>query len=356
MDEQERANGEPIEIVEEETRSAAEEPDLLSSVECGQWRTSAFNDQVPSLFLDKRLKILLANDSFCRLFGCRSQPSGIYFTQFFAPFFNEKKSSELFRAIISKESGYTWSGRVERIGMDQLMTISKVWVVPILSQASPTPRAYGVFCLDMTVEYRQLLQDTFSSLLGAARLKDNDTGNHIERVNRYARTLAEHLLGRPQWPEVDRQFVESIGQVSALHDIGKIGTPDDILNKAGPLEAWERTVMKQHTTNGYIILSTYPNPIARDIALRHHEWWDGTGYPYELVGDLIPLSARLVAFADVYDALRMPRSYKEAFTHERAVKIIDDENGSHFDPSLLEPFHAVADEFDRIFSELGDSA
>jgi response regulator RpfG family c-di-GMP phosphodiesterase len=188
-------------------------------------------------------------------------------------------------------------------------------------------------------------------------LKDNDTGNHIERVNRYARVLAGSLLlDHLQWPAVDRQFVESIGQVAALHDLGKIGTPDDILNKAGPLEAWEWDVMKQHTTNGAYILSTYPNPMAREIALRHHEKWNGTGYPHALSGDLIPLSARIVAFADVYDALRMRRTYKEAYPHRKAVQIIERERGTHFDPDLFERFLTVADSFDEIFTELADSA
>ena len=190
------------------------------------------------------------------------------------------------------------------------------------------------------------------SLLGAARLKDNDTGNHIERVNRYAQVLAEDLAGRAWAPEVDKQFIASIGLVAALHDVGKIGTPDDILNKAGPLETWEWDVMKQHTTNGAYILSTYPNPMAAEIALRHHERWDGSGYPHGLSQDLIPLSARIVAIADVYDALRMRRTYKEAYSHERALETMVREKGTHFDPLLTSRFIAVAEEFRSIFSEL----
>jgi len=154
---------------------------------------------------------------------------------------------------------------------------------------------------------------------------------------------------------VDREFVESIGLVAALHDVGKIGTPDDILNKAGQLEAWEWDVMKQHTTNGAYILSTYPNPMAREIALRHHERWDGTGYPHGLGQDLIPLSARIVAVADVYDALRMRRNYKEAYTHEQTVENITAERGTHFDPYLVDRFVETADTFREIFSEMADT-
>ncbi len=356
-EEAQRNNGTAEPEYVEEISNGELEHELLESKEFLEWQRSFLNEKVPSLFLDRSLKIVSGNDSFCRLFACDSQPSGIYFTQFFTPFFDEGKSAELFRAILSTETGFTWSGRVERIGMDQLLIVSKVWVVPILTVESPTPKAFSAFCLDMTIEYRQLLNSTFSSLLGAARLKDNDTGNHIERVNRYARVLAGSLLqNHSQWPAVDRQFVESIGQVAALHDLGKIGTPDDILNKAGPLEAWEWDVMKQHTTNGAYILSTYPNPMAREIALRHHEKWNGTGYPHALSGDLIPLPARIVAFADVYDALRMRRTYKEAYPHRKAVQIIERESGTHFDPDLFERFFTVADRFDDIFTELADSA
>jgi putative two-component system response regulator len=290
------------------------------------------------------------------MFGCGQEVPGLYFTQFYTPFFDDKKSAELFRSILSPETGYTWLGRVEKIGTDQLLNVSKVWILPVgtAGPAAP-PAAYSAVCLDMTTEHRQLLQSTFMSLLGAARLKDNDTGSHIERVNRYAHVLALDLAGRVGAPAVDREFIESIGLVAALHDVGKIGTPDDILNKAGKLETWEWDVMKQHTTNGAYILSTYPNPMAREIALRHHERWDGTGYPHGLSQELIPLSARIVAVADVYDALRMRRNYKTAYTHEKAIENMAGEGGTHFDPFLVKRFLANAESFEKIFSELADS-
>ena len=338
-----------LESVEEETRPAG-----ATEAEFRKWREDCFAKTVPSLFMDKSLRILGANDRFLALFGESRQPAGRYLTEYFRSYFDEKRSAELFRSILSHDAGFTWSGRVEQTGGDQLTTIAKLWVVPVLNLDSPEPHAFCAFCLDITQEYRKLLQDTFASLLGAARLKDNDTGNHIERVNQYARALAERMSTDPRWPQVDRQFVESIGQVSALHDIGKIGTPDDILNKAGPLETWEWDVMKQHTTNGAFILATYPNPMAREIALRHHERWDGTGYPHQLSGELIPLSARIVMFADVYDALRMARSYKEGYSHALAVQTMQAESGTHFDPTLMEPFASGAGEFAEIYAELSD--
>jgi putative two-component system response regulator len=379
-------NGEPAELEEipSEPREGgqgdgerAESHPLIGSPEHSVWSSSYLNDTVPCLLLDPSLKIVQANESFCRLYGCESPFPGMYLTQFFSPSFDAAKSADLFRSVLSAAGGHRWVGQVERLGREQLLTISKIWVVPVLPQAgsappapwglsqaasgtgqsapaAPTPKAFSAVCLDMTVEYQRLLQGTFASLLEAARLKDNDTGNHIERVNLYARTLAEHILGNPAYPRVNRQFVESIGQVAALHDVGKIGTPDDILNKAGPLEAWEWDVMKQHTTNGAYILGTYPNPMAREIALRHHEKWDGSGYPYGLTGDLIPLSARIVALADVYDALRMRRPYKEPQTHERALQTMRAGRGKHFDPDLLDRFIEISGEANRIFNELLD--
>jgi putative two-component system response regulator len=328
----------------------------LSSAEFATWKLCYLNESIPSLYLDRSLKILHANDSFCKMFGCEPRVTGMYLTQYFSLSFNDAKSSTLFRSILSPATGYTWHGRVEKIGTDRLMMVSKLWVLPIGEKPGAPPKAYGAVCLDMTDEHRQLLQSTFSSLLGAARLKDNDTGNHIERVNRYARAMAADLMDRPGGPSVvDPEFVESIGLVAALHDVGKIGTPDDILNKAGKLETWEWDVMKQHTTNGAYILATYPNPMAREIALRHHERWDGTGYPHGWSQEVIPLSARIVAIADVYDALRMRRNYKEAYSHEQTVENMTAERGTHFDPYLVDRFVETSDTFDKIFTDLADS-
>jgi len=344
-----------LEMIEELDAAEPAEPPAGWAAELAMWKICYLNETIPSLFLDRSLRIMQTNASFCKMFGCEPPVSGMYFTQFFAPSFDESKSAELFRAILSPESSYTWYGRVEKIGMERLLMISKVWVVPLGDSPEAPPKAYGAVCLDMTAEHRQLLQSTFTSLLGAARLKDNDTGNHIERVNRYAKSLASDLMDRPGAPPVDREFVESIGLVAALHDIGKIGTPDDILNKAGPLTDWERDVMKQHTTNGAYILSTYPYPMAREIALRHHEKWDGTGYPHGWVQEQIPLSARIVAVADVYDALRMRRNYKEAFSHEQTVENITTERGTHFDPYLIDRFVETADSFRDIYAEMADT-
>ena len=139
-----------------------------------------------------------------------------------------------------------------------------------------------------------------------------------------------------------------------MHDVGKIGTPDDILNKTGKLNDSEWKIMRGHTINGAYILGSYPNPMAKDIALFHHERWDGDGYPYQLAGDMIPLAARMVTVADVYDALRMKRSYKDAFTHEEAAKIIVKDSGSHFDPLIIRYFILLHKKFKEIYDFLPD--
>jgi len=340
-----------VEIVEEKSGDTAR---LLDSAEFIAWKSSYLHERLPSLFLDGTLKIIEANDTFCKTYACEPRMTGVYFTQFYAPYFNEKRSADLFRSVRSAETGHMWLGRVEKIATDRLLNVSKVWIIPMRQSASDVPHAYSAVCLDLTDEHRQLLQSTFTSLLYAARQKDNDTGNHVERVNMYSRALAQDLVGTLEAPTVDTEFVETIGLVAALHDVGKIGTPDDILNKAGKLEAWEWTVMKQHTTNGAYILSSYPHPMAQEIALRHHERWDGSGYPYGLSQELIPISARIVAIADVYDALRMRRAYKVAYTHEQVLETMSGESGTHFDPFLITRFLSIAESFRSIFTELAD--
>ncbi len=137
-----------------------------------------------------------------------------------------------------------------------------------------------------------------------------------------------------------------------MHDVGKIGTPDSILQKQGPLDDYEWSIMREHTINGAFFLSIYPVPMAKEIALSHHERWDGTGYPYRLEGEMIPLSARIVAIADVYDALRMKRNYKKEYNHQQAAQIILDGSGTHFDPYLVRMFEKNSKEFGYIWNIL----
>jgi putative two-component system response regulator len=216
-----------------------------------------------------------------------------------------------------------------------------------------TPSDFVVMFDDFTDENKRLLRSVFLSLLEASKLKNHDTGKHITRVNEYSKCFAEELFktGGESYKRIDADFIDNIGFLAAMHDVGKIGTPDDILNKKGPLSDWEWAVMHEHTKNGAFILSTYPYPMAKEIALSHHEKWNGTGYPFQLEEEMIPLAARIVTIADVYDALRMERGYKPSLSHEVSVQKIIEGSGSHFDPKLIEVFKTISGDFGKIYDE-----
>jgi putative two-component system response regulator len=192
------------------------------------------------------------------------------------------------------------------------------------------------------------------ALAKLAESRDLETGQHLERVQCYSRKLAEALLENAAYTdEVDCEFVRLVYQTSPLHDIGKVGIPDCVLLKPGRLSDHEFDIMKSHTLLGAktleAALENYPTArflqMARDIALAHHERWDGLGYPQRLKGTQIPLSARIVAVADVYDALTSKRVYKGSFTHTVAREIILGDAGTHFDPDVVDAFLAVESEF-----------
>lgn len=173
---------------------------------------------------------------------------------------------------------------------------------------------------------------------------DEDTGNHIVRINRYAGVLAEKA-------GCSRSFVKDISKYSSLHDIGKIGIPEIILKKPGKLTDEEMKGMKKHVDIGYTLTRKMnAGVMAENIARYHHEKWDGKGYLWGLAGEKIPLEARIVALVDVYDALRQKRVYKEGFSHKKSLEIISEESGKSFDPYLVNVFIRFNMEFDEIFS------
>ncbi|HYE03813.1 MAG TPA: HD domain-containing phosphohydrolase, partial [Phycisphaerales bacterium] len=193
------------------------------------------------------------------------------------------------------------------------------------------------------------------ALAKLAESRDNETGAHLERVREYSKALAKALQAAGH-PGVDDEFVRNIYLTSPLHDIGKVGIPDTVLLKPDRLSDREFAIMKQHTLIGAetidAVLKINPEAaflrMARDIALTHHEQWTGGGYPHGLRGEAIPLPGRIVALADVYDALTSKRVYKAAFSHEVAQRIIAESSGTQFDPALapiflgLEPqLHAI---------------
>jgi putative two-component system response regulator len=191
-----------------------------------------------------------------------------------------------------------------------------------------------------------------------AESKDPETGAHLERMREYSRVLSGHLSNKSPRHKgvVDDAFVDTIYSASPLHDIGKVGVADHILLKPGKLDPDEWVVMKTHSTIGAETLRAvhehHPGNdfilMGIDIAECHHEKWDGTGYPNGLAGEQIPLSARIVALGDVYDALTSKRCYKDAFSHERSRDIILEGRGSHFDPAVVDAFLETEGEFVRI--------
>ncbi len=202
------------------------------------------------------------------------------------------------------------------------------------------------------------------SLAKLAESRDPETGAHLERVQSYCRVLAQQLAAsRGPAGEINAQFVRLLYGTSPLHDIGKVGIPDSVLLKPGRLSDREFEIMKTHTTIGAETLDAalrrFPNALflrmARDIAATHHEHFDGTGYPSGLKGRDIPLCGRIVAMADVYDALTSKRVYKDAFAHEIARSIIERESGSHFDPEIVAAFLAAEEHFVAIRGRFQES-
>ncbi|HEX2837016.1 MAG TPA: HD domain-containing phosphohydrolase [Phycisphaerales bacterium] len=190
-----------------------------------------------------------------------------------------------------------------------------------------------------------------------AESRDPETGAHLERVRGYCRILAREVSTLEKFKGVvNEEFVRLIYLTSPLHDIGKVGIPDCVLLKPGRLSDQEFEVMKHHATLGAktleAALQTFPGikflEMARDIAATHHERWDGTGYPAGISGDRIPLSGRITAVADVYDALTSKRVYKDAMSHEVARSIITGESGTHFDPDVVSAFHRTQDQFNAV--------
>ncbi len=210
------------------------------------------------------------------------------------------------------------------------------------------------------------IQDvTILVMASLAETRDSDTGNHIRRTQFYVKALAEKLCNHPRfaWFLTDTN-INMLFKSAPLHDIGKVGIPDRILLKPGRFEPHEFEIMKTHTTLGYEAIVNAENALgtsvdflsfAKSIALSHQEKWDGSGYPQGLAGDDIPIPARLMAVADVYDALISRRVYKEGMSHEKAVLIMLDGRGTHFDADILDAFLEIQEQFRAIAERFVDS-
>ena len=216
-----------------------------------------------------------------------------------------------------------------------------------------------------TQEVMAIQEVTILAMASLAETRDSDTGNHIRRTQHYVQALAEALKPHPRFTSaLTPYYIQMLFRSAPLHDIGKVGIPDSILLKPGRLTPEEFEIMKKHTNLGCNAIGHAEDVLgtkveflsmAKDIALYHQEKWDGSGYPEGLIGDAIPISARLMALADVYDALISHRVYKKGMSHTQAADIIVQGRGSHFDPDVVDSFLEIQEEFRSIAQRYADA-
>lgn len=250
-------------------------------------------------------------------------------------------------------------------GEDLLATVERALErVRLIRQNEEYRKNLERMVAEQTVEIRQTRDIALLTLAKLAESRDSATGHHLERMAAFSRRLAEELVADRSVGKVTEEFVDHLYKSSPLHDIGKVGIPDAILLKPGPLAPEEMAVMRTHPTIGGDTLRrvieaykghTFLN-MGMEIAYYHHERWDGTGYPRGLAEQQIPLAARIVALADAYDTITSRRPYKAAFAHEEAVRRISVDRGSHFDPALVDAFLRCHPDFVEIRGRLTDFA
>jgi putative two-component system response regulator len=218
---------------------------------------------------------------------------------------------------------------------------------------------------DLMKSYEVIQKVQDASIFALAKLvesRDDETGLHLKRLQRYCRVLCQQLAQRERYQELmTEQFIDNIVRCSVLHDIGKVAIPDSVLFNPGKFDGEEFEIMKRHPIFGGKALEEAASEVGdeedylsvgRDVAYYHHEHWDGNGYPFGLKGEEIPLAARIVALADVYDALRTERRYKEAYAHGEALELIGQGRSKHFDPEVVDALFEVEAEFAEIASSL----
>ncbi len=211
------------------------------------------------------------------------------------------------------------------------------------------------------ISSQQLMIQSLADLAGT---RDNETGQHLIRIEKYVEALASAAARTEAFRDrLSPRFVETVTGLAKLHDIGKVSVPDHILHKPSALDPDEFAIMKKHTVKGAETIErlqeSFPSyhylETAKEIILSHHERWDGAGYPHGLAGESIPLAARIVAIADVFDAITMKRVYKSAQTIIEAFVLLDDERGTHFDPKLVDIFLSVSKTITEIHNRYGDA-
>ncbi len=320
------------------------------------------------VLIDKQGIIMMANSFFCRQLGLIPEDvPGSFFFNYVCRETQDTVKSQLFHRLCQ-------NGVIKGSEFHLARTDGQCLDVECNGKVMAEEAGYQLVIRDVTIRKKmeealkhsqeQVGQARVATILGLAKLaeyRDEDTGDHLERMREYSRILAMELA---EWPEyqdhITENYIEDIYLSSILHDIGKVGIPDDVLLKPGPLNEKEYDIMKNHSRFGGDALSAVEKQtegrsfltLGKEIAYYHHEKWDGTGYPAGLKNGRIPLSATIVALADVYDALTSKRCYKPAFSHDKAKKIIIEGRGTHFAPDIVDAFLAREELFKRTRKEV----
>jgi PAS domain S-box-containing protein len=316
--------------------------------------------------------ITFFNDSTCKMLGYSRDELLQMNHRDFTTLETTRKTDRAFEEVLAtgKSLTLTESEVIHKDGSTRILELS----VSLRQDREDKPIGYRGVIRDVTERLKvererkrlavQLQEARSATILGLSKLaeyRDEGTGKHLERIREYSRLIAEKMAVLPQYEGyVSEKYIEDIFRSSILHDIGKVGIPDAILLKPDELTEEEFEVIKTHTVLGGDALNAIDAQtegksfltLGKEIAYYHHEKWDGSGYPKGLREEEIPLSARIVALADVYDALTSKRFYKEAYSHARTRDMILGLKETHFAPDVVDAFLAVEEEFDRIRSEL----
>lgn len=327
------------------------------------YRELILSSQTALCVTDTNRKIQLVNPAFTRLYGYEQEEilgetprlldadRSIYFENGVYQGEYERLFQGLQR-FFQKPGEAQWEGRVLNRCKNGELTWVKLRLSPVRDEVgSITGYLWATESVSEELEADlQIRMEIYRAITGLAETRDNETGYHLRRIASYSRILAEEL-GMP------KAFLDQIELFSPLHDIGKVGIPDQILLAPRKLTEEEFGIMRTHTTLGYQILAGRRTlEMAAEIARFHHERYDGTGYPEGIGGGAIPISARITALADVYDALTSQRPYKEAWSHPDASELILSERGKHFDPLIVDAFEKRQREFDTIRESLQEDS
>lgn len=363
----------------------AADPDAYADPNGAMYRVESLLDRIPDglMICDEKGFIRWVNDPFVSIYGLKSKSDAINctFEMIFIQLWTniQPESQSFIRAgMIALKENLNFNGapfelrlpddRYIRItakpGETNEICYAHVDISELKRQEKLLAETQTELFNQVLVRANEAEKLMLSSLNQIALTRDNETGNHIIRTQQYVKIIAERLQIMGCFiDELDSEMIEFLFKASPLHDVGKVGIPDEILKKPGQLTSEEWTIMQTHTTIGESALAAAQQTsnqnknvisVAIEIAGGHHEKWDGSGYPRGLAGGEIPLSARIMALADVYDALVSERVYKEGWTHDRAVATILEKRGIHFDPDVVDAFMYETNEFQAVASTYKD--